>query len=47
LGGLLATLTDPELAGVRARLELGPSAHVLSLVTEGVTDPAVFERALS
>jgi diaminopropionate ammonia-lyase len=46
LGGLLATRSDGRLADLRAHLRLGAESRVLVLVTEGVTDPGVFERAL-
>ncbi len=42
LGGLLAVMRDPALAPVRTRLALGPSARVLVVVSEGVTDPALW-----
>jgi diaminopropionate ammonia-lyase len=47
LGGLLATLRDPTLDDLRDRLSLGPTSRVLMFVTEGVTDPDVFQRALA
>jgi diaminopropionate ammonia-lyase len=47
LGGLLATLRDPTLGDLRDRLALGPTSRVLGMVTEGVTDPDVFRRALA
>lgn len=42
LGGLLAVMRDPALAPVRTRLALGPTARVLVVVSEGVTDPALW-----
>lgn len=39
LGGLLAVCRDPDMTQVRAALGLGPAARVLVLVSEGVTDP--------
>lgn len=42
LGGLLALCGEPAMKEVRERLELGPSARVLVLVSEGVTDPALW-----
>jgi diaminopropionate ammonia-lyase len=47
LGGLLATLGDGRLTNLRARLRLEGNCRVLVLVTEAVTDPVVFEHALS
>ena len=42
LGGLLALCGEPAIKDARERLELGPSARVLVLVSEGVTDPALW-----
>ena len=47
LGGLLAVCGDPEMKHARGRLGLGPSARVLVLVSEGVTDPALWTRITS
>jgi diaminopropionate ammonia-lyase len=47
LGGLLATLRDAGLGALRDRLTLGPQSRVLVMVTEGVTDPDVFQRAVA
>ena len=47
LGGVLATLGDGRLTDLRARLRLNGHCRVLVLVTEAVTDPVVFEQALS
>ncbi|HXG89858.1 MAG TPA: diaminopropionate ammonia-lyase [Vicinamibacterales bacterium] len=47
LGGLLAALGDPQLADLRARIRLSANSRVLVLVTEGVTDPEVYARALA
>jgi diaminopropionate ammonia-lyase len=47
LGGVLATLVDPALNEVRERLGLGVDSRVAVLVTEGITDPALFEMALA
>lgn len=44
LGGLLAVCRDDTMAGVRAALGLGPGARVLVIVSEGVTDPALWTR---
>lgn len=46
LGGLLAVCREPALRPVRERLGLGPATRVLVLVSEGVTDPALW-RAVS
>lgn len=42
LGGLLALCGEPTLAGVRGQLGLSASSRVLVLVSEGVTDPALW-----
>jgi diaminopropionate ammonia-lyase len=47
LGGLLALLTEPALRDAREALALGAETRVLGLVTEGVTDPAVFEDVMA
>ena len=39
LGGLIAICEDPSMASVRDALALGPSARVVAIVSEGVTDP--------
>ena len=47
LGGLLATLYDAALGDFLSHLALGPDSRVMAIVTEGVTEPEVFERALA
>jgi diaminopropionate ammonia-lyase len=47
LGGLLAMTADPALAPARRHVGLGVDSRVLVVVTEGVTDPAVFDAALA
>lgn len=42
LGGLLALCRDPSLAGARNQLGLDRHSRVLVLVSEGVTDPAMW-----
>jgi diaminopropionate ammonia-lyase len=42
LGGLLALGRDPALAAARSQLGLNPDSRVLVLVSEGVTDPALW-----
>jgi diaminopropionate ammonia-lyase len=42
LGGLLAALRDPQLAGLKEELGLGRGGRVMAFVTEGVTDPELF-----
>ena len=42
LGGLLAALGDPGVAGLKEHLGLGPASRVLVVVSEGVTDPELF-----
>ena len=44
LGGLLAVCGDPDMQPVRERLGLGPASRVLVLVSEGVTDPALWHE---
>jgi diaminopropionate ammonia-lyase family len=39
LGGLLAICRDPSMKALRDQLGVGPSARVLVVVSEGVTDP--------
>ena len=42
LGGLLALCQEPSLAAARRQLGLNPDSRVLVLVSEGVTDPALW-----
>lgn len=44
LGGLLALSRHPAMPPVRERLGLGPASRVLVIVSEGVTDPALWTR---
>ena len=44
LGGLLAVCGDSAMPAVRERLGLGPASRVLVLVSEGVTDPALWHE---
>jgi diaminopropionate ammonia-lyase len=46
LGGLLAVVNEAALADVRTDLSFTSSTRALVLVTEGVTDPALFAAAL-
>ena len=46
LGGLLALLNDPALASTREHLRLNEESRVLVIVSEGVTDPDVWARAM-
>ena len=46
LGGLLATLRDPALDAVRAHLQLDRYTSVAVLVTEGVTEPELYEQVV-
>ena len=46
LGGLLALCRGPSMAEARERLELRPGSRVLAIVSEGVTDPALFEAVV-
>jgi diaminopropionate ammonia-lyase len=43
LGGLLAMYRDHSMRDVRDRLGLDSQSRVLAIVSEGVTDPALFE----
>jgi diaminopropionate ammonia-lyase len=43
LGGLLAVTRDADAAEVKARLALGPRSTVVVVVSEGVTDPALWQ----
>jgi diaminopropionate ammonia-lyase len=47
LGGLLALTRDDSLADARARLGLASKSRVLVIVSEGVTDPAAWTRAMA
>ena len=47
LGGLLALCRDASLADARARLGLSSTSRVLTIVSEGVTDPDVWRTALA
>jgi diaminopropionate ammonia-lyase len=47
LGGLMAALRDPALASVREHLRLGDLTTALVIVSEGVTDPEVWARAMA
>jgi len=42
LGGLLALCRDESMRGVKQQLGLGPGSRVLAIVSEGVTDPALW-----
>lgn len=44
LGGLLAVTRAPALQSAREKLALGPASRVLAIVSEGVTDPALWTR---
>jgi diaminopropionate ammonia-lyase len=46
LAALLALTTSKKLAGVRARLPLGPRSRVLLINTEGDTDPENFKKVV-
>jgi diaminopropionate ammonia-lyase len=47
LGGLLATIAHPSLAGTKARLGLGPDSRIVVLASEGITDATVFREVLA
>jgi diaminopropionate ammonia-lyase len=42
LGGLLALVREPSLAAAKGQLSLAGESHVLLVVSEGVTDPAIW-----
>jgi diaminopropionate ammonia-lyase len=42
VAGLLGMLEGPAAAEARTRLGLGPHSHALAIITEGVTDPAMY-----
>jgi diaminopropionate ammonia-lyase len=43
LGGLLAVCRDPGMAAVRERLNVTPDSRVLVIVSEGITDPDLWQ----
>jgi diaminopropionate ammonia-lyase len=47
LGGVLAVLRDPALAEVRDHLRLGAGTTVVVLVTEGVTEPLLYQDVVA
>lgn len=47
LGGLLAVLKEPALDDVRDHLRLGPESCTVVLVTEGVTEPALYNEVVA
>jgi diaminopropionate ammonia-lyase len=47
LGGLLATLEDPAAQAVKEALALDASSSVVVIVSEGATDPALWQRVTS
>ncbi len=47
LGGLTATLRDPEAAPLREALGLGASSTVVVIVSEGATDPDLWSRVMA
>jgi len=47
LGGLLALCQDSSMMRARMRLGLGDDANVLCLVSEGVTDPALWSSVIT
>ena len=44
LGGLLAVCGAPTMQPVREHLGVGPASRVLVIVSEGVTDPALWHE---
>ena len=46
LGGLMALCRDDAMGDARERLELTHRARVLTIVSEGVTDPSLFSRVI-
>jgi diaminopropionate ammonia-lyase len=47
LGGLLAVMSDPGVVAVRGQLGLNADSRLAVLVTEGVTDPELFDKTLA
>jgi diaminopropionate ammonia-lyase len=47
VGALVALHEERALQSLREALEIGPSTTVLALVTEGVTEPALFDAVLA
>ena len=47
VGALMACVQDPSMELVRRAVGLGPDTRAFVIVTEGVTDPAAFDDALS
>jgi diaminopropionate ammonia-lyase len=46
LGGLLAVVEDPAAADMRRALALDVTSTVVVIVSEGVTDPALWQRVV-
>ena len=46
LGGLLAAVADPSVVALRQHVRLGPESTAVVLVTEGVTEPALYKGVL-
>ncbi len=46
LGGLLAVCRDESMRDIRDQLQLGSSSRGLAIVSEGVTDPALWARVV-
>lgn len=46
LGGLLATLADPDAEPLRAALRLSASSTVIVIVSEGMTDPVLWREVV-
>jgi diaminopropionate ammonia-lyase len=47
LGGVLALITAPDLRDVKAGLAIDQTSRIVGLVTEGITDPALFEKVMA
>jgi len=47
IGGLLALCQEPSMSSVRQELGLDDSARVLAIVSEGVTDPALWSSMVA
>ena len=47
LGGLLATLGDPAAGDLRQALALDGTSTVVVIVSEGVTDPPLWQRVVA
>ena len=47
LGGLMALCRDTSLRDARQALSLGPASTVITIVSEGVTDPELWQTTIA